>query len=126
MAKENKGKAKKYQKSSNIQNRDIRVTIRLTKAEYSEIERTFKQEKFNRISDYIRYKLLIGGQFSTTKTKQEFYEKLIFEINKIGVNVNQVTKVINQNRGYAGDRNVRVLEGQLDSLLERLDIILQS
>lgn len=126
MEPEKKKKKRQYIKSPNIQNRDIRLTIRLTKAEYLEIERNYKDTKFTKISDYIRYKLLLGGQLSTTKNKQEFYEKIIFEINKIGVNINQVTKVINQGRGLSGSENVHILESHLDRLLEKLDIILES
>jgi len=121
-----KKKKRKYQQSSNIKKRNVRLTIRFTDAEYLEIERAFKDANFKRISDYIRYKLLVGGELSTTKNKQEFYEKLIFEINKIGVNVNQITKVINQNRGYAGDSNIQLLDSYLEKLLVKLDVILDS
>ncbi len=68
-----------------------RKEIRLSKKELEKIKRKAKESKLN-VSEYIRQSALNG--FVIVKDEKAKID-LIYELNKIGTNINQVTKLCN-------------------------------
>jgi hypothetical protein len=76
-----------------MSNRDIRKTLRFTKEEIEQIERERKKANLS-FSEYAR-KVLLKKR---VKCKSKDREKLIFELNRIGNNLNQITRRVNEKR----------------------------
>jgi uncharacterized protein YcgI (DUF1989 family) len=99
-------------------NKNKRVTIRLTDDEHQQI----KVESFNNnltLSDYARQKILTGR---VKKGKSKCTQELLFEINKIGNNLNQVARNCNAFKSVdiATLQTLTEIEKKLNLLLEKI------
>ena len=101
---------------SEIKNKTI--SFRLTPSEKEKLNELIEQHKVKNISDFIR-QVVLTGKFKTTKQAQN-YERLLYEINKIGNNINQIAKLCNINKNV----DIKVLE-QLAKIEEELSILLE-
>ena len=75
-------------------NRPCKVSVRLSKEERDYIEKKSKQKHIS-VSEYIR----ICCQAPPPVTRKEFLEikmELIYQLRKIGVNINQIAKKYNE------------------------------
>lgn len=89
--------------------KDTYIRIRLSRADKEKISHNAKTAKMN-ISEYI----LTLTQRKRIIVINDFY-KFIYEIGKIGVNINQITKVANSQK--------YINKEQLDSVLQSLDSV---
>ena len=77
-------------------NRPCKVSVRLSKEERDYIEKKAKQKHIS-VSEYIR----ICCQAPPPVTRKEFLEikmELIYQLRKIGVNINQIAKKYNEHQ----------------------------
>ena len=84
------------QKESDMK-REHRVTIRLTDTEFSIIENTAEQADMS-ISEYMRKQIMEGQvntKFEVVADVKEI-KKLIGELGKIGSNLNQIARYLNE------------------------------
>ena len=101
---------------SEIKNKTI--SFRLTPTEKEKLNSLVKEYQVKNISDFIR-QVILTGKFKTTQAQQN-YERLLYEINKIGNNINQIAKLCNINKNV----DIKVLE-QLAKIEEELSILLE-
>jgi len=80
--------------------RDVRLSFRLSLEEQTEIKSQSKIVGLS-LSDYIRKSLMSNPKFEPVKFSHENLElkkSMIFEIKKIGNNLNQISRHSNQNK----------------------------
>jgi uncharacterized protein (DUF1778 family) len=96
--------------------RNVEIKIRLTAEEKEEIKRLAKEEGLT-ISQYIRTQALKKkkGKIQTREMKE-----LIYEVNKIGINLNQMARALNVLRNKKGE-----LEDKDKKLLEAIKLRLE-
>ena len=75
--------------------RNRKIIFRLTNKEFKTIEERMQIDGIKKISNYLR--IMIFPKESKNKIRLSKEDKLLFEINKIGVNINQIAKRINAN-----------------------------
>ena len=91
---------------------DEGIRIRLTQLEKSLLLKRSKQEGYLTLSDFCRAKLIKKREVKKIEVSKDFVliaKKLDFELNKIGVNLNQVAKSMNTHQVYqftTSDREV--------------------
>jgi hypothetical protein len=91
---------------------DEGVRVRLTTLEKRLLLTRCKKEGYLTLSDFCRAKLVKKREIKKMAASAEFVllvRKLDYELNKVGVNLNQVSKRINSNHIYqftSGDREV--------------------
>jgi len=91
---------------------DDGVRVRLTALEKRLLLNRCKKEGYLTLSDFCRAKLVKKREIKKVEASKEFVllvRKLDYELNKIGVNLNQVSKRVNSSQIYqftAGDREV--------------------
>ncbi len=91
----------------------IRKTIRFTPDEYEKIEE--QREKTN--LDFTSFcKSAILKKRVKTKEEENFKRDLIYQINKIGVNLNQIARAVNQKDRVAVLTELVEIEKQLREL----------
>jgi hypothetical protein len=89
-----------------------RVRLRFTSLEKQRLMKRTKQEGYLTLSAFCRAKILKHREIAKIEVTHEFVEitgKLDYELNKIGVNLNQISKRLNTNPVYqftADDRAV--------------------
>jgi hypothetical protein len=79
------------------------VRVRMTGLEKKLLLRRSKKEGYLTLSSFCRAKLVRKGEIKKNKTIKEFIittHKLDYELNKIGVNLNQVSKRLNIHTVY--------------------------
>ena len=102
--------------------RDIQKFFRVNEEEYKMIKEKMKQLGTDNFGAYAR-KMLIDGY--VVKTDYTTIKNLIKEINKIGVNINQIAKRTNEtNRIYEDD--IKELKGELEQVWQLLKSNLSS
>jgi Arc/MetJ-type ribon-helix-helix transcriptional regulator len=102
----------------NDEKRTELISFRLTPSEKKKLDNLVSEYQVKNVSDFIR-QVILTGKFKTTKQAQN-YEKFLYEINKIGVNLNQIARLCNT-RGSVDAKILKVLakmEEKLDLLLE--------
>ena len=88
------------------------VRIRLTELEKRLLLKRSQREGYRTISDFCRAKLVKNREIRKIEVSEQFVmitKKLDYELNKIGVNLNQVSKNINAQQVYqftSSDRDV--------------------
>ena len=102
----------------NDEKRTELISFRLTPTEKDKLSDLVKEYQVKNISDFIR-QVILTGKFKTTKEQQN-YERLLYEVNKIGNNINQIAKLCN----IQGKVDIQVLE-QLSKVEELLDILIE-
>ena len=91
---------------------DEGVRIRLTQLEKNLLLKRSKQEGYLTLSEFCRAKLVKKREIKKIEVSKDFVliaKKLDFELNKIGVNLNQVSKSMNTHQVYqftTSDREV--------------------
>ncbi|PCH70247.1 MAG: hypothetical protein COC06_05570 [Bacteroidales bacterium] len=82
---------------------DEGVRVRLTKLEKRLLLKRSQKEGYRTLSDFCRAKLIKKREIKKIEVSKEFVmitKKLDYELNKIGVNLNQVSKNINSQQVY--------------------------
>ena len=88
----------------------IRKTLRFTPLEFERIEE--QREKTN--LDFTNFcKAAILRRKVKTKLEEDFNRDLIFQINKIGINLNQISRAVNQKDRVAVLTELVEIEKQL-------------
>ena len=88
------------------------IRVRLTKLEKELLLKRSKREGYRTISDFCRAKLVRKREVRKIEVSEDFIQvtqKLDYELNKIGVNLNQVAKKLNTHQVYqftSADREV--------------------
>ena len=104
--------------------RKKQIKLYVTEEEYKNIILKMKQSNFECFSSYAR-KQLIDGYVLNLNSSSELL-KLIYEINKIGVNINQLTKLANENRNISKsviNQIARTQENLRDLINEKVGVI---
>ena len=96
--------------------RQNRLVFYLTDDELELFESKYKKTIFTSKSDYIRDAVLNGIIIIKDYTH---YKELINEINKIGVNINQIAKVANSS-GELYQSQMKKLEVEMNKIWDRL------
>lgn len=78
-----------------------RVGFRLNETEYQKLKSDFKEFGFDRMSDFARYKLLLdintNENILVSKDLKDEIKQFNYHLNKLGNNINQITKAIYTN-----------------------------
>ena len=91
----------------------IRKTLRFTPLEFERIEE--QREKTN--LDFTNFcKSAILKKKVKTKLEEDFNRDLIYQINKIGINLNQISRAVNQKDRVAVLTELVEIEKQLKAL----------
>lgn len=80
-----------------------RIIVRVTKWEKHILLKRCQEEGYRNMSDFCRAKLVKKREFKKIVVSQEFLfitKKMDSELNRIGINLNQLTKAINSNQVY--------------------------
>ncbi len=115
-------------KLSDTEKRTVKLIIRLTKAEKLRLQNLTKQGKYACMSDYMRNKIFDQSKrkvISLGDQAMEQLKSLDYELNKIGVNLNQLSKRMNSFSGYNIGDNDRQLLRQAFDMMRNCLILLQ-
>ncbi len=95
------------------------VGVRFSQEEFDFIMEKVKQKKMKSISAFIRDSVLENNGRPSKTMKKQMYN-LRWEVNKIGVNINQATKRINSGFGSRQDIQIMIAnQAELKILLEK-------
>ncbi len=104
------------------------IRVRLTKLEKKLLLKRSKREGYLSISSFCRAKLVRKREIKKIEVSEDFIlitKKLDFELNKIGINLNQVSKRLNTHPVYYFSNNDREVFKQVLQELKRCFSILQ-
>lgn len=116
-------------KLSDNDKRTVKLIIRLTKDEKFRLQNLTKQGKYACMSDYMRNKIFDQSKRKTISLDDQAKEQLKsldYELNKIGVNLNQLSKRMNSFSGYNVCDNDRHLLKQVFEMMRYCLITLQN
>lgn len=94
------------------------IKVRLTPSEKEKLQNIITENNIKNISDFIR-QIVLTGKFKTTQQAQN-YERFLYEVNKIGNNLNQIARLCNINK----EVDIRVLE-KLSKIEDMLDLLIE-
>jgi hypothetical protein len=98
------------------------IRVRLTNREKELLTERSRKEGYSNLSDFGRVKLLRKREIRRIEASPEFSElmgQMDFELNKIGVNLNQIAKKLNTYLGYQLDsEDKRALNNSYEILKE--------
>lgn len=94
--------------------RNMQLILRVTPQEYEHIKKKMALIGTNNFNAYAR-KMLIDGYVIEVDLSQ--YHELAGEVNKIGVNINQIARIANETRGIS--------PSQIDHLQQEVEQIWQ-
>ena len=96
------------------------IRVRLTNGEKELLSERCRKEGYSTLSDFGRAKLLRKREIRRIEASKEFSEligQMDFELNKIGVNLNQIAKKLNTYLGYQLDsEDKRTLNNSYETL----------
>jgi hypothetical protein len=96
------------------------IRVRLTNREKELLADRCRKEGYSNLSDFGRAKLLRKREIKRIEASEEFSEimgQMDFELNKIGVNLNQIAKKLNTYLGYQLDsEDKRTLNNSYETL----------
>jgi hypothetical protein len=96
------------------------IRVRLTNREKELLAERCRKEGYSTLSDFGRAKLLRKREIRKIEASKEFSElmgQMDFELNKIGVNLNQIAKKLNTYLGYQLDsQDKRILNNAYETL----------
>ncbi len=104
------------------------IRIRLTEKEKQLLMDRCRKEGYRTISDFGRAKLLRKREIRRIEASEEFAElmgKMDFELNKIGVNLNQIAKKLNTYLGYQLDTEDKRTLNNSYEMLKKCFLLLQ-
>lgn len=81
--------------------RNRKLTIHLFEEEFQILEQKCTELGVSK-SEYIRNMILIGNPVRNTNFSEEEAQRIIFEIGKIGNNINQIAKYVNMQKSSDG------------------------
>lgn len=116
-------------KLSDTDKRTVKLIIRLTKDEKLRLQNLTKQGKYACMSDYMRNRIFDLSKRKTISLDDEAkneLKSLDYELNKIGVNLNQLSKRMNSFSGYNVGDNDRQLLKQAFEMMRYCLITLQN
>lgn len=104
-------------KNKKNRTRNIKLELYVSQEEYNSIQIKMKQFGTTNFSQYAR-KMLIDGYVISIKNSKDLFQ-LVYEINKIGVNINQLTKLANENRAISKSviNNIATTQEELQNLI---------
>jgi len=108
---------------------DVLLVVRLSKLEKRLLLRRSREEGYRTLSDFCRAKLVKRREIRKVEVSEEFVmisKKLDYDLNKIGVNLNQVAKAINSNQIYQLNKADQMVFQQLLQELRNCFSILQN
>lgn len=109
--------------------RKIVVRLLMTREEKLRLDSLVKQGKYGCMSDYMRNKIFDQSKRKTLSLDNEAKDQLKsldYELNKIGVNLNQLSKRMNSFSGYNVGDNDRKLLKQAFEMMRSCLITLQN
>jgi hypothetical protein len=115
-------------KTSDTDKLDKLICIRLSGLEKKLLLQRCSKEGYRTISDFCRAKLIRKREIKKVEASKEFIEatqKMDYELNKIGVNLNQVAKRLNTHPVYQFSKTDRKVFLQLLSELKNCFAVLQ-
>lgn len=115
-------------KLSDTDKRNAKLIIRISREEKLRLKAMTKSGKYGCMSDLIRTKVFRGANRSVISLDEEArnqLKSLDYELNKIGVNLNQLSKRMNSFAGYRIDDNDRKLLKQAFEMMKNCLIMLQ-
>lgn len=114
--------------TSNIDKLDKLICIRFSEMEKKLLFKRCQQEGYLTLSDFCRAKLIKRREIRKIEVSREFVQvtqKLDYELNKIGVNLNQVARQINTQTIYQFTDSDRALFQKLLLELQECFSLLQ-
>ena len=108
--------------------RKIVVRLLMTEEEKLRLDSLVKQGKYGCLSDYMRNKIFDQSKrkvISLDDQAKEQLKSLDYELNKIGVNLNQLSKRMNSFSGYSVGDNDRQMLKQAFEMMRYCLITLQ-
>jgi Arc/MetJ-type ribon-helix-helix transcriptional regulator len=114
---------------SDKEKRKIVVKLLMSRDEKQKLESLVKQGKYSCMSDYMRNKIFDQSKrkvISLDDQAKEQLKSLDYELNKIGVNLNQLSKRMNSFSGYNVGDNDRQLLKQAFEMMRNCLITLQN
>lgn len=106
-------------------NKTKMLTLRMTEAEFVEFKYIMNEAGYKSMSKFIRYKVFIGKE-RTVRTKLHdenvitVLKALIMEVNKVGVNYNQLVRKYNAQKPYSPDDYRYKLMHDLQELTKKM------
>ena len=101
-------------KLSDTNKRTEKLIIRLTREEKIRLQNLTKQGKYGCMSDYMRNKIFDHSKrkiLSLDNEAKDQLKSLDYELNRIGINLNQLSKRMNSFSGYnVGDNDRQLLK----------------
>ena len=116
-------------KISDKEKRKIVIKLLMSKDEKQKLEALVKQGNYGCMSDYMRNKIFDLSKrktFSLDNEAKEQLKSLDYELNRIGVNLNQLSKRMNSFSGYNIRDNDRQLLKQAFDMMRNCLISLQN
>ena len=108
--------------------RNDMLIIRVTREEKIRLKSLTKRGKFACMSDYIRSRIFKQSDrkvISLDENANDQLKNLDYELNKIGINLNQLSKRMNSFAGYRVDDNDRQLLKQAFEMMRNCLVLLQ-
>ena len=108
--------------------RKIVVRFLMTKEEKIRLDSLVKRGRYGCTSDFLRFKVFDESRRKTIlldEQTQSQFKSLDYELNKIGINLNQLSKRMNSFAGYRVDDNDRQLLKQAFEMMRQCLILLQ-
>ncbi|MCQ2979664.1 MAG: MobC family plasmid mobilization relaxosome protein [Clostridia bacterium] len=99
-----------------LDKRDHRINVKINSLERKMIEENMKATGYTNISSYAR-RMMIDGKVEVTTSKVD--DTLIYEVNKIGNNINQIAKQLNSSFGVRTD-DVKEIKSEMKKLWQLL------
>lgn len=96
--------------------RDKRVEIRVCQQEYEKLEKHALEAGYLNVAQYLRESGLTRKQITSPSTKQKEKNQWLYEINRIGNNVNQIARHLNQ--GKVPDEEMLMLLLQIQDMAQ--------
>lgn len=104
------------------------IRVRLTNREKELLVERCRKEGYSTLSDFGRAKLLRKREIRRIEASKEFSElmgQMDFELNKIGVNLNQIAKKLNTYLGYQLDSEDKRTLNNSYEILKKCFVLLQ-
>ena len=115
-------------KTTDIDKLNEGIRVRLTSLEKKLLVQRSKQEGYRTVSDFCRAKLVRKREIRRIEVSNDFREltlKLDYDLNKIGVNLNQLAKKVNSFQDYRFSDADQVLLQRILAELDRCFTVLQ-
>lgn len=98
--------------------RDKRVEIRVCQQEYEKLEKHALEAGYLNVAQYLRESGLTRKQITSPSTKQKEKNQWLYEINRIGNNVNQIARHLNLNQAKVLDEEMLMVLLQIQDIAQ--------